>query len=203
MDELEQNICRAVYAVKEGNLVVLPTDTVYGVGADPFSVAAVSKLLTAKGRGRDKPSPVLVYSLEQARSLASSLTEEAVKMAEDLWPGALTLVVPAQETIGWDLGETHGTVALRMPNHPTALELLNRTGPMAVTSANLTGNPPARTAQDAREQLGEKVAVYIDAGLAPGGVPSTIVSFPAPGECHIIRQGAIRAEIIAKYGKIV
>ncbi len=180
----------AVAALARGELVVLPTDTVYGLGADAFSRAAVTRLLTAKGRGRDKPSPVLVASMDDAARLTSGIPAGARALAAAYWPGALTLVLPANDSIGWDLGETHGTVALRMPDHPLALELLRRTGPLAVSSANLTEHAPARTAAQAREQLGEKVAVYLDGGTAPGGVPSTIVSF-AGERAHILRHGAI------------
>ncbi|MDE1557622.1 MULTISPECIES: L-threonylcarbamoyladenylate synthase [Actinotignum] len=186
----------AVAALARGELVVLPTDTVYGLGADAFSRAAVTRLLTAKGRGRDKPSPVLVASMEDAARLTSAIPAGARALAAAYWPGALTLILPANNSIGWDLGETHGTVALRMPDHPLALELLRRTGPLAVSSANLTEHAPARTAAQARAQLGEKVAVYLDGGTAPGGVPSTIVSF-AGERAQILRHGAIADEDIA------
>lgn len=200
----------AARAVAEGQLVVLPTDTVYGVGSDPFSAAAVTRLLTAKGRGRDKPSPVLVASLDDAERLATEIPTAARALAREFWPGALTIVVPARPEIGWDLGETNGTVALRMPDNEAALELLRTAGPMAVTSANLTGQPPAQTAAQAREQLGEKVAVYLEAGPARGGVPSTIVRVacgsagagdPA-GAIEILRHGAISDADIVRFGRI-
>ncbi|WP_124039850.1 L-threonylcarbamoyladenylate synthase [Neoactinobaculum massilliense] len=195
----EKDIAEAVAAVRAGTLVVLPTDTVYGVGADAFSPSAVDRLLTAKGRGRDKPSPVLVDSVAAAERLAVAIPPVARAMMEQLWPGALTIVLPAQPTIGWDLGETNGTVALRMPDSADALALLSAAGPMAVSSANLTGHAPALTAADAREQLGEKVAVYLDGGAVTGGVPSTIVRI---GErIEILRHGAIPDARIAEFGE--
>lgn len=196
----EKDIAEAVAAVRAGTLVVLPTDTVYGVGADAFSPSAVDRLLTAKGRGRDKPSPVLVDSVAAAERLAVAIPPVARAMMEQLWPGALTIVLPAQPTIGWDLGETNGTVALRMPDSADALALLSAAGPMAVSSANLTGHAPALTAADAREQLGEKVAVYLDGGAVTGGVPSTIVRI---GErIEILRHGAIPDARIAEFGEL-
>lgn len=195
----EKDIAEAVAAVRAGTLMVLPTDTVYGVGADAFSPSAVDRLLTAKGRGRDKPSPVLVDSVAAAERLAVAIPPVARAMMEQLWPGALTIVLPAQPTIGWDLGETNGTVALRMPDSADALALLSAAGPMAVSSANLTGHAPALTAADAREQLGEKVAVYLDGGAVTGGVPSTIVRI---GErIEILRHGAIPDARIAEFGE--
>lgn len=195
----EKDIAEAVAAVRAGTLMVLPTDTVYGVGADAFSPSAVDRLLTAKGRGRDKPSPVLVDSVAAAERLAVAIPPVARAMMEQLWPGALTIVLPAQPTIGWDLGETNGTVALRMPDSADALALLSAAGPMAVSSANLTGHAPALTAADAHEQLGEKVAVYLDGGAVTGGVPSTIVRI---GErIEILRHGAIPDARIAEFGE--
>ncbi|MDP9800511.1 tRNA threonylcarbamoyl adenosine modification protein (Sua5/YciO/YrdC/YwlC family) [Arcanobacterium wilhelmae] len=178
-------------AIAAGKVICLPTDTVYGVGANAFSADAVTALLEAKSRTRQKPPPVLVASIEQAQSLVESVPEAAHKLAEAFWPGALTIILPAKPTIGWDLGETNGTVALRMPNHPMALELLTAVGPLAVTSANITGQPPANTVEEARAQLGDAVAVYLDAGRGGGGVPSSIVRFNSDTEMELIRAGAI------------
>lgn len=196
----EEALAAASEAIRGGELVVLPTDTVYGVGADAFSPEAVDKLLTAKGRGRDKPSPVLVASVEDAEKLAIFIPPVARALMEEYWPGALTIILPAREEIGWDLGETNGTVALRMPDNPIALELLRRTGPLAVSSANLTAQYPAATVEQASDQLGEKIAVYLDGGECGGGVPSTIVII---GDTLIIvRHGAIEAEDIARFGTV-
>lgn len=183
----------AVNTVQAGALVVLPTDTVYGIGADAFDADAVAALLAAKGRGRQMPPPVLVGSVATLDGLATEVPEAARALATRFWPGALTLILTAQPSLAWDLGDTHGTVALRMPDHPTALALLARTGPMAVSSANLTGGPAATTAEEAHAQLGSSVRTYLDAGAAPGGVASTIVD--ATGETlRVVRAGAISLE---------
>ena len=180
----------AVAVVARGGLVVLPTDTVYGIGADAFSPPAVQALLDAKGRGRQMPPPVLIADVTTLDGLATDVPAHARLLAERFWPGGLTLVVRAQPSLAWDLGETHGTVALRVPDHATARALLRRTGPMAVSSANRTGRPAAVTAQDAHEQLGDRVAIYLDAGAAPGQVASSIVD--ATGDrLRLLRAGAL------------
>ncbi|HEY9409151.1 MAG TPA: L-threonylcarbamoyladenylate synthase [Jiangellaceae bacterium] len=176
-------------AVSAGKLIVLPTDTVYGVGADAFSATAVAALLAAKGRGPDMPVPVLVGAPETLAGIA--ITNDAVDaLVEAFWPGGLTLVCREQPSLRWDLGRTEGTVAVRMPRHDIALELLRETGPLAVSSANVTGQPPARSAAQAREQLGDAVAVYLEAGLTDDDVPSTIVD--VTGEVpRVLRAGAV------------
>ena len=179
---------------------LLPTDTVYGLGADPREEAAVDRLLTAKGRGRDKPSPVLVASLGQAEGLVERIPDAAAALMRAHWPGALTLVLPARQ-LGWDLGETNGTVALRMPGHPVALSLLRRTGPLAVSSANLTGRPPATSVAQAREQLGEAVSVYLDGGECRGGAPSTIVGFDG-ARIRLYREGAVSRSDLSLVGEV-
>nr|WP_100423755.1 L-threonylcarbamoyladenylate synthase [Sediminihabitans luteus] len=184
------SIDEAVNAVSRGALVVLPTDTVYGIGANAFDAPAVAALLAAKGRGRQMPPPVLVADLRTLDGLATDVPDDARALAERFWPGGLTIICTAQPSLAWDLGDTHGTVALRMPDHPAALALLRRTGPLAVSSANRTGNPAALDAADACEQLGESVAVYLDGGTAPGGVASTIVDATG-GRLRVVRQGAI------------
>lgn len=183
-------IDEAVNAVQRGALVVLPTDTVYGVGADAFSPEAVAALLAAKGRGRHKPPPVLVGDVRTLDGLARDVPEAVRALVERFWPGGLTVICHAQPSLAWDLGETRGTVALRQPDHPAALALLARTGPLAVSSANVTGRPSALTASEAREQLGDSVAVYLDGGTAPGGVASTIVDATGP-VLRVVRDGAI------------
>ncbi len=183
-------LAAATTAILGGELVVLPTDTVYGVGADAFSPAAVRRLLAAKGRGRDMPSPVLVGTVRAATALVEDLGPDGQRLIDEFWPGALTIVCRATRTLSWDLGDTKGTVAVRMPEDPIALELLRETGPMAVTSANLTGSPPATTAAEAREQLGDAVAVYLDGGTTTGGVASTIIDLTGP-QPRLLRRGAI------------
>lgn len=190
----------AVTAVGRGAVIVLPTDTVYGVGADAFQPDAVAAVLAAKGRGRQMPPPVLIPSVRTVDGLARDVPASARALMEAFWPGALTVIVWAQPSLAWDLGETHGTVALRVPAHPASLALLERTGPLAVTSANLTGQPAATTAEGAREQLGDSVAVYLDGGDAPLGVASTMVD--ATGDVlRIVRDGGVsRDEILEVVG---
>jgi len=165
----------AANAVQRGEVVVLPTDTVYGVGADAFDAAAVAAVLAAKGRGRNVPPPVLVPNARTLDGIATDLSADARELVSAFWPGPLTLVCRAQPALDWDLGETHGTVAVRMPLHRVALALLELTGPMAVTSANRTGHPPATTVDEAVEQLGDAVRVYLDGGPTASSAASTIV----------------------------
>src|SRR5215831_5972199 len=177
-------------AVQSGQLVVVPTDTVYGIGADAFDATAVADLLAAKGRGRDMPVPVLVGSWDTIEGLVNHVPAQMRALIEAFWPGGLTLVVEHAPSLSWDLGDSRGTVAVRMPLHPVALELLERTGPMAVSSANRTGQPPALTAQAALEQLGEDVQVYLDGGPAAVGVASTIVDVTTETP-RALREGAV------------
>jgi len=188
-------IDEAVHAISRGDLIVLPTDTVYGVGADAFTPDAVTRLRDAKGRGRQMPPPVLVASIATIDGLAADVSDDARALATAFWPGGLTLILTAQPTLAWDLGDTNGTVALRMPDHPAALALLRRTGPLAVSSANLTGHPAATTAADAADQLGSSIAVYLDAGDAPGQVASTIVDMTSTPP-RVIRAGAISSNAL-------
>lgn len=182
----------AVHALGRGGLVVLPTDTVYGIGADAFTPPAVAALLAAKGRGRQMPPPVLVPDARTLDGLCADVPDEVRALVAAFWPGGLTVICRAQPSLAWDLGETRGTVAVRMPDHPAALALLRRTGPLAVSSANRTGSPAALTAEDARTQLGDAVHVYLDGGTAPGGVASTIVD--ATSGLRLVRAGAIGLE---------
>ncbi|WFB07377.1 threonylcarbamoyl-AMP synthase [Streptomyces sp. LX-29] len=183
----------AASAVRRGELVVLPTDTVYGVGADAFNAEAVGDLLEAKGRGRGMPSPVLVGSPNTLHGLVTDFSEQAWELVDAFWPGALTLVAKHQPSLTWDLGETHGTVAVRMPLHPVAIELLTEFGPMAVSSANLTGHPSPQDCDAAQEMLGDSVSVYLDAGPTPAAVPSSIVD--VTGKVPVLlRAGALTAE---------
>ncbi|MYT31479.1 MULTISPECIES: L-threonylcarbamoyladenylate synthase [unclassified Streptomyces] len=187
----------AASAVRRGELVVLPTDTVYGIGADAFSPEAVGDLLEAKGRGRGMPSPVLVGSPNTLHGLVTEFSEQAWELVDAFWPGALTLVARHQPSLTWDLGETRGTVAVRMPLHPVAIELLTEFGPMAVSSANLTGHPSPQDCDAAQEMLGDSVSVYLDAGPTPAAVPSSIVDVTGPVPV-LLREGAISAEELRK-----
>ena len=189
-DSRETGLLAAANAVRAGGLVVLPTDTVYGIGADAFDPSAVGALLSAKGRGRDMPVPVLVGSWSTVDGLVQSVTAQARDLIEAFWPGGLSLVLPQAPSLAWDLGEVRGTVNLRMPLHPVALDLLREVGPMAVSSANTTGNPPASTSEQAREQLGESVQVYLDGGPSGEPVASTIVDLTGQRP-RVLREGAI------------
>lgn len=194
-DGLAEGVAAAVEAVRRGELVVLPTDTVYGVGADAFAPDAVAAILVAKGRGREMPPPVLVPSAATVDGLATGVPAYARDLIKAFWPGPLTLVLYAQSSLMWDLGDTNGTVALRMPQDDTALQLLGEIGPMAVTSANVSGQPPATTILDAAAQLGSAVSVYLDAGPAAGGLASTILD--CTGEAPVIlRAGAVSVSAI-------
>ncbi len=188
-----QGVEAAVAALRRGALAVLPTDTVYGVAADAFSPDAVGRLLEAKGRGRDMPTPVLVGSIRTLDGLADVVPQLARDLVDAHWPGPLTLVLRHAATLSWDLGETRGTVALRMPLDPVALAVLAETGPLAVSSANRSGLPPARDAAEAARQLGLAVEVYLDAGEVTDPVPSTILDLTADRP-RLLRTGALSLE---------
>ncbi|MBY4574325.1 threonylcarbamoyl-AMP synthase [Gordonia paraffinivorans] len=187
----------AVGAAKGGRLVVIPTDTLYGIGCDAFDSDAVGALLAAKHRGRDMPVPVLVGSWHTIDGLVLSVPQAARDLIEAFWPGGLSLVVRQAPSLAWDLGDTDGTVMLRMPLHPVAIEVLREVGPMAVSSANVSGRPPATTVEEAQEQLRDEVAVYLDGGPAPIARPSTIVDVSG-GAPRILREGAITTAEIAE-----
>jgi L-threonylcarbamoyladenylate synthase len=181
-------------AIRRGELVVMPTDTVYGVAADAFNPTAVNLLLAVKGRGRDMPVPVLVASQQMADAVVEAMSDAGRALAEKFWPGALTLVVRHTSHLAWDLGETRGTVAVRVPDHPIALSLIEQTGPLAVSSANRSGNPAPVTAMDARLQLGAAIAVYLDAGPGPDvALPSSIVDVTGD-QPRLLRAGALDVE---------
>lgn len=188
-------LAAAAAAATAGELVVMPTDTVYGIGADAFNAEAVRALLAAKGRGPDMPVPVLVGSWKTIEGLVIAVPPVATRLVEAFWPGGLSLIVEHAPSLSWDLGDGKGTVMVRMPLHPVALDLLRSVGPMAVSSANRSGQPPAVTATDAQSQLGDQVAVYLDGGPAPIGVASTVVD--VTGEIPVVlRQGAVTLEAL-------
>ena len=183
-------LAEAAASLRKGDLAVIPTDTVYGLAADAFSPPAVTSLLAAKGRDRQMPPPVLVGTVRAATALVEDLSASAKDLIDEFWPGGLTLVMRANRNLIWDLGDTKGTVAVRMPLHELTLELLKQTGPLAVSSANRSGAPPATTAADAEAQLGEAVAVYLDGGPCSGDVPSTIVDLTGAVP-KLLRRGVI------------
>ncbi|MEE6288082.1 L-threonylcarbamoyladenylate synthase [Georgenia sp. MJ173] len=196
-DTRDQGLDEAATALSHGDLVVLPTDTVYGVAAGAFDPEAVAALLAAKGRGRHQPPPVLVASSATLPGLATDLPDVVHRLIEAFWPGPLTIICRAQPTLAWDLGDTGGTVALRMPDEETALALLARTGPLAVSSANRNGRPAATTVLEAATALGDAVSVYLDGGPTSGSVPSTIID--ATGEVlRIVREGALSLAQLAE-----
>lgn len=190
---------RARQAIGRGELVVMPTDTVYGVAADAFSAAAVARLLAAKGRGRQSPPPVLVAGITTMRALVAEVPEPVERLVEAFWPGGLTIVLPAQPSLSWDLGDTGGTVAVRMPAERIALELLEECGPLAVSSANLTKQAAAIDVYGALDMLGDSVSVYLDGGPSETGVASTIIDATgliagAGRPARVLRDGAISRE---------
>ncbi|GAA2778383.1 L-threonylcarbamoyladenylate synthase [Saccharopolyspora taberi] len=197
-DSRETGLAAAANAVRAGGLVVLPTDTVYGIGADAFDSSAVAALLAAKGRGRDMPVPVLVGSWSTVDGLVMSVPQQARALIEAFWPGGLSIVLPQAPSLSWDLGDTRGTVNLRMPLHPVALDLLREVGPMAVSSANRSGQPPASTAAEAEAQLGDSVSVYLESGLSSqAAVASTIVDL-TQSHPRVLREGAVSLDELAE-----
>ena len=200
--ERAAGIDAAVAAARAGELIVLPTDTVYGIGVDAFTPAAVTTMLAAKGRGRNMPPPVLVGTARAAAALVDDLGAFGPDLIDEFWPGALTLVFRANPTLMWDLGDTKGTVALRMPLHAVALDILRRTGPLATSSANRTGQPAATTADEAQQQLGEAVSVYLDDGPSPGHIPSTILDLTGPIPA-LLRAGAISVDRLRTVASVI
>lgn len=194
LTDSEAGISAAVEAVAAGACIVLPTDTVYGIGADAFSSTAVQRLLDAKQRGQDMPPPVLVAEPSMLRALTSAVPKDAAALAKEFWPGALTLIMKAQKTLHLKVGETDGTVAVRVPDHDGARALLRATGPLAVSSANISGQPATTTCDDARAALGDAVAVYLDGGTVGGLGSSTIVDFSRSDKGRILREGALSFE---------
>jgi tRNA threonylcarbamoyl adenosine modification protein (Sua5/YciO/YrdC/YwlC family) len=196
--ELLEGMRQAKQTIGRAGLIVLPTDTVYGIGADAFSAFAVNALLEAKGRGRQSPPPVLIPSLDTLRALTSNPPAVAFKLADKFWPGALTLILHAQPSLSWDLGETKGTVALRIPNDEVTLALLKEVGPLAVSSANLTGQPAANNIDEAQDYFGKKVGVYLDGGAAKSSKPSTILDLTDDGFVKVVRIGVLTVAQIKK-----
>ena len=198
-------------AIGRGALVVIPTDTVYGVAADAFNPDAVQRLLDAKGRDRTSPPPVLIPGIPTLDALAQDVPPPVRDLVAAFWPGGLTVILNAQPSLVWDLGDTRGTVALRMPRNKIALDLLSETGPLAVSSANSSGLPSAIDAVGAEDMLGSSVAVYLDGGVAgtdyepigdrPGDTSSTIVDATRfatnGGKLVIVRGGVISRDDIA------
>ena len=201
-EERDSGMEAAVTALRSGKLVVMPTDTVYGIAADAFDPAAVRRLLRAKGRGRNLPPPVLVAAQTTLDALATKIPSLARDLVEEFWPGPLTLVCQQQPSLTWDLGDTRSTVAVRMPDHDDALELLRRTGPLAVSSANRTGQPSPTTVDAAEEMLGVMVEIYLDGGPTAGNVASTIVDVTSDPP-RVLREGAIELAKLKEFDERV
>lgn len=193
---------KAVATLRNGELAVMPTDTVYGIAADAFTPAAVAALQAARGGTRTAPPTVLVGSVRTAAALTESLGAFGQDLIDEFWPGALTLVFRASPTLLWDLGDTLGTVAVRMPLHPLALEVVRQTGPLAVSSASLAGAPLATTAARAEAQLGAAVAVYLDGGPCAGNVPSTILDLTGTVP-RMLRAGALSADQLRRVVPVI
>lgn len=188
-----EGFAAAKKAFGRSGLVVIPTDTVYGLAADAFDPTGVRRLLRAKGRGRNMPTPVLIGSADTLRALAANLTVETRELAEAFWPGGLTLICRQQPSLRWDLGDSRSTVALRMPDQGDTIDLLSDIGPLAVSSANLTGRPAATTIEDASAMLGDAVDVYLDAGPTSGNLASTIVDC-TDAVLRVVRLGVVGVE---------
>ncbi|MFT4189619.1 MAG: L-threonylcarbamoyladenylate synthase [Aeromicrobium sp.] len=198
----DEGVEAALAALRGGALAVLPTDTVYGLAADAFNPAAVQRLLDAKGRDRTMPPPVLVAEPATLAALAAQVPAWLRDMTAELWPGPLTVICRQQPSLNWDLGETRQTVAVRVPDDDIARAVLRKTGPLAVSSANRTGGPAATTVDEAREQLGESVEVYLDGGPSRSGVPSTILDL-ASATPRILRAGAVRLDELHRFNNTV
>lgn len=207
--ELLSGMRLAKLAVGREQLVVIPTDTVYGIAADAFSHKAVAALLATKGRDETSPPPVLIGNIHGLDALATDIPKVARDLAKAFWPGALTLILRAQPSLDWNLGLTRGTVALRMPDHKIALALLEETGPLAVSSANLTGQPAATTCAQADAYFAGGVEVYLNSGPSPKGEASTILDLTGISEKHdgetttvtgkirVVRLGALGVKKLA------
>lgn len=183
------DVSAAARALKRGEIVGVPTDTVYGMAVDPFDEAALERLYDIKGREEGKPIAILVASLDQGL-LLGAMSDRALDLADKYWPGPVTLVVPRLDTAPPWLGDpARRTIGLRCPDHPVSLALLEMTGPLAVTSANTSSDGPAQSAAEAREVFGDEILTYLP-GDAGGGSPSTLVDLTRPAET-VLRKGPI------------
>jgi len=185
-------IPRALQIIRQGGVVAFPTDTVYGIGVSVFSSECIEKLFIAKGRDAAKAIPVLVGDLAQLDLVAASVSEAALRLAQRFWPGPLTLVVRRHPSLPRVLSPLP-TVGVRMPDHPIALTLLRQSGPLATTSANLSGGPDPSSAQDVLAQLSGRIDLVLDGGTCPGGVPSTVVDCTS-SDLRLLRPGPLSLE---------
>jgi len=183
----DKAVREAAECLRHGGLVVLPTETVYGVAADPRVDGAVEKLVAAKERDRGKPIALLAAGIDAICAFGVTLSEGGRRLAERFWPGSLTMVLPVGE----------GYEGFRVPDHPVALAVLAETGVLRVTSANVSGEPAALTAEDALAALGERVDLVLDAGPVTGGVASTVIRVAADG-VEVLRDGPISRDAIER-----
>lgn len=190
LDDPNAAILGAAGALRSGELVVFPTDTVYGLAVDAFNVAGTAKVFEVKRRPRSLPLPVVVSRPRQAWALCAEVPTEASELAAAFWPGALTLILPQTPDLDWDLGDSDGTIALRMPAHDALIQLLEMVGPMAMTSANLSGEQTPRDVADVAARLGEAVGVYVDGGPAISDAGSTIIDLSRRTN-RLVREGPI------------
>jgi L-threonylcarbamoyladenylate synthase len=194
-DGREEAVERAAVALREGQLVVLPTDTTYGLAADAFSLDGTTRLTTLREQRRSVPLPVMVRSPKQLIGLTPVVPQTADRLMAGFWPGALTLVIVAEPSLKWELGDTQGTVAVRMPLDDAALEVIRAVGPLAVTGAHRAGAAPRATVEEIAAELGDEVAVYLDAGPRDPDALSTIVDLTRPTP-HLLRDGRLPADIV-------
>ena len=184
----------AIELLNDGEIVAFPTDTVYGLGTNAFYSPGIIKLFEAKGRDANKAIAVLIGEIEQLSSLTDELSPAARLLIDHFWPGAITIVVPKKMELP-ELLSAGNSIGIRMPNHPFTLELLRKFGPIATTSANLSGKNNPQYAQDVLHQLNNRLPLILDGGRCPGGIPSTVIDCSSD-EMRILRQGAISVQVI-------
>ena len=194
--EHPEAIQRSVDIIQRGEPIAFPTDTVYGLGADAFGAASIKKLFLVKERTASRAIPVLLGDIDHLSWVTAEMSYLALRLAEAFWPGPLTLVMPRHMSLPTIISPDE-TVGVRMPDHPVALTLLRQTGPLAVTSANISGAPSTRTAQALQEQLDGRIPLILDGGRTPGGIPSTVVACTGE-EPLILRDGPISLDDISK-----
>jgi L-threonylcarbamoyladenylate synthase len=194
--ENPESISSALSLIRDGEIVAFPTDTVYGLGADPFQATGIIKLFEAKGRDSNKAIAILIGSIEQASLVTDHMPDMAIRLCEVFWPGMLTVIVPRKNTLP-ELISNVDRIGIRMPNHPVALEMLRTYGPLATTSANLSGKPNPVTAKDVFDQLANRVPLILDGGKCQGGVPSTVIDCSG-SEPVILREGPVSIEQLFK-----
>jgi L-threonylcarbamoyladenylate synthase len=195
----DDELIAAVSAIQGGGIVAFPTDTFYGLAVDPRSSAAVRKIFQVKHRPADQPIPLIAESLSQVADHVGVLTPLATRLASEYWPGPLTLIIAASSELCAEVTRGTGTAAVRVPDHPVARALARAVGhAMTSTSANLSGFPPPSSPDEVAASLGDSIDVLVDAGLAPGGMPSTIINASGPNPI-LVRAGAVRWERVLKF----